>query len=441
MNPDLVTLPFDHYQRYGATAALLSEIGGEPISRVLEVGANRQRILKSFMPESHFVFSDLEAQEPVSGSDDIFVQADATRLPFSDKDFDAVVSLDVMEHIPAHLRARATEEMARAAKRCVVIGCPLDLPWVHEAEKKANSIWERYFGEAYPWLDEHNEFGLVDPDVVESTLKSSGFHVIRFGQGDADVWAGMMSSHFIKEAVQEFAGLVGAADRLYNESVFAGDRSARAYREFFIGVRSDDDHTRLKASSFLNAEPNPAARTLLSRFSDRLIPVVDRLKLAEREWQATAAVTRRLEATLGEEAAARSQLQAERARLTAENEALRDEHREIRDEHRELREEHKVLCQERYELLELLRKSQDATDQAHTEVLEMARAGRTLIDSTAILRDRVNKLAQEQTELESYRQLLAGRVVTLERRQLIAKWAIGLAGICTIGIVLHQMIH
>jgi hypothetical protein len=71
----------------------------------------------------------------------------------------------------------------------------------------------------------------------------------------------------------------------------------------------------------------------------------------------------------------------------------------------------------------------------------MARAGRTLIDSTAVLRDRVNKLAQEQTERESHRQLLADRVVTLERRQLVAKWAIGLAGICTIGIALYQMIR
>jgi hypothetical protein len=483
MNPDLVALPFDHYQRYGAAAALLSGMGGEPIARVLEVGANRQRILKSFMPDSHFVFSDLEAQESVAESDDIFVQADATRLPFSDQEFDAVVSLDVMEHIPKHLRALATEQMSRVARRCVVIGCPLDLPWVHEAEAKANSVWERYFGESYPWLEEHKEFGLVDPDVVVSTLQAAGFHVIRFGQGDVDIWEGMMASHFIKEAVHELAGIVSAADRLYNESVFAGDRSARAYREFFVGVRNDDDYAKLKASSFLNAEPNPSARTLLSRFSDRLVPVVDRLKLTEREWQSTADFAHQLEDKLREETGTRLHQEAERARLMTEHEelcdryrelreehkklgedhqevcevhqglrakhqelseehkGLREERQELREEHKELRGEHEMLCRQRQELLDLVGKSQEAADRAHLEVFEMARAGRSLADSAALLRDRADRLVKDQGELEAQRQLLAGRVVTLERRQRIAKLTIGLVGICSICIFLYQMIR
>ncbi|PSD43537.1 hypothetical protein C7E23_18095, partial [Elizabethkingia anophelis] len=60
--------------------------------------------------------------------------ADATALPFPEQGFDAVVSLDVLEHIPAPLRAKAATEMARVAGRAVIVGFPPDQPWVRDAE-------------------------------------------------------------------------------------------------------------------------------------------------------------------------------------------------------------------------------------------------------------------------------------------------------------------
>ena len=283
MSTELEGIPFDHYQRYAATAMLVDALL-MPTATVLEVGANRQRLLASFSPRSKLVFSDLFEQ---AGADD-FVQADASALPFADARFDAVVALDVIEHMPVHLRAKAAAEMARVAGRLVVIACPLDQPWVHEAEDAANGVWRNYFGEDYPWLEEHKEFGLVAGDQIEQALVESGCMVLRFGQGDTAVWSGLMSAHFVKEAIAEMRPIVASADRLYNHSVFAGDRSEKSYREYFVAVRNKKDLERIRRSPVLTAQPDGAAVALLSALGATLQPIADRIKFAERQWQLAA---------------------------------------------------------------------------------------------------------------------------------------------------------
>jgi len=208
-------------------------------------------------------------------------------LPFSERQFDVAVALDVVEHMPGHLRAKAAAEMARVAGRLVVIACPPDEPWVHVAEDNANQIWRNYFGENYPWLDEHKEFGLVAGDEIERALIHSGFKVVRFGQGDTAIWSGLMAAHFVKEAVSEMRPLVAAADCLYNRSVFAGDRSGRCYREYFIGVRHQADLELVQRATVLNANADAEAAAFLSSLGGHLAPIASRILLAEKEWKSS----------------------------------------------------------------------------------------------------------------------------------------------------------
>lgn len=283
MSIELEDIPFDHYQRYAAAASIVSALP-TPAASVLEVGANRQRLLTEFLPDCAFVFSDLFDQPGMTD----FVQADASALPFSDRQFDVAIALDVIEHMPVHLRAKAVSEMARVAERIVIIACPPDKPWIHAAEETTNQVWKTYFGENYPWLDEHKEFGLVDGDVLGQALLNSGYRVIRFGQGDTAIWSGLMSAHFLKEVVAEMRPLVAAADRLYNRSVFAGDRSENYYREYFIGVRHDGDLESVRGSTVMNARGDAEAASFLSSFGEQLAPIVNRILLAEKEWKASA---------------------------------------------------------------------------------------------------------------------------------------------------------
>lgn len=283
MNPALLDAPFDHYQRYAAATHLLQSLGLAS-SRILEVGANRQRLLGQFMPQASLLYTDLHAE----GDEKDFVVADATALPFSDREFDAAVSLDVLEHIPAPLRASAIAEMARVAGRAVVVGFPPDRPWVHQAEVDANGHWQALFGEDYPWLQEHKDFGLVDTKEVVATFETSGFHVLRFGQGNAKLWSNLMGAHFIKVKFPELKALVAAADRLYNSRVFAGDHSDHPYREYYVAVRAEEDLARLRADPPFSAQSDEEATSLLAGLATSLRDFALRTQNSEREWKSTA---------------------------------------------------------------------------------------------------------------------------------------------------------
>lgn len=65
------------------------------------------------------------------------VQADATRLPFPDGSFDAVVSLRFLFHLHLEERRAALLEMARVARGGVVLG---QLPWAGSVKHRARRL-------------------------------------------------------------------------------------------------------------------------------------------------------------------------------------------------------------------------------------------------------------------------------------------------------------
>ncbi|WP_457095351.1 methyltransferase domain-containing protein [Lysobacter sp. P5_B9] len=296
MKDDLTSIPFDHYQRYATGAAIVQSL--EPgAGTVLEVGANRQRLLGAFLPNARVLYTDIEAQE----ADADFVVADATALPFADHAFDAVISLDVLEHIAPAARASAVAEMARVAGRLVVIGCPIDQPVTRAVERDADSVWREYFKESYPWLEEHQVYGLVDPIQVEAGLKDGGLRVFRFGQGDAGLWAALMGAHFAKEAVPELAGVVAAMDRCYNSCVFPFDWEGDAYRQFFVGVRHAADEVHVAHPALPPAETAREGASGLKAIAAALHPIASRVLTAEREWTSTADALRNMSESAAEQ--------------------------------------------------------------------------------------------------------------------------------------------
>ena len=58
------------------------------------------------------------------------------RLPFEDSSFDAVVSLDTLEHLPKGRRVEFCTEMVRVARDVVILSAPLGTPEHVEFEKQ-----------------------------------------------------------------------------------------------------------------------------------------------------------------------------------------------------------------------------------------------------------------------------------------------------------------
>lgn len=95
------------------------------------------------------------------------VEGDGTRLPFKDRSFDYVMSVDNLEHIPPRFRSQLLCEMLRVARRKVFLAVPCDGD-AEEQDRRLDRLYVETYGERYPFLIEHVDYGLpVTGDVLE----------------------------------------------------------------------------------------------------------------------------------------------------------------------------------------------------------------------------------------------------------------------------------
>jgi SAM-dependent methyltransferase len=109
--------------------------------------------LAAFMPGANITGADILPPESVDERLN-YRQGSIIELPFDDRSFDIVVSVDVLEHLPEDLRERAVCEIVRTARRAVVIAFPSG-----DAARKMDERFRRDLiaaGQPLPdWLNEH----------------------------------------------------------------------------------------------------------------------------------------------------------------------------------------------------------------------------------------------------------------------------------------------
>jgi SAM-dependent methyltransferase len=166
--------------RYSAVVPLVEASEGETL---LEVGSGSEGIAR-FVAERWRIticdrdFTDYGAVELV---DDGLrrIEGDVAELPFSDGEFDAVVALDLLEHLPSDLRPVALTELARVTARRLVVGCPCG-----ERALAADRWLSRYYRiqprAIPPWLVEHLENGFPPAQLLHDSLAPFG-HVTMTG--------------------------------------------------------------------------------------------------------------------------------------------------------------------------------------------------------------------------------------------------------------------
>ncbi len=177
----------DQVARYAPALRHVPAAGGDV--RVLEVGSGTRGACHHasgtfFGADLHF--SDYLEVAPRLHGRLLAVRADAMRLPFADRTFDCVLSLDLLEHLAPEDRATAVREMQRVAARRVVVGCPVGDSW---------DRWElrlqRFYGllgkKVPGWLVEHRERGLPSRDDLEGFPDPSGWSSTARGNVNAAV--------------------------------------------------------------------------------------------------------------------------------------------------------------------------------------------------------------------------------------------------------------
>ena len=219
---ELFATQFDQYQRYRTAARMIEAFSdGEPLD-ILEVGANVQRNLERFAPEHRITYLDRDLPDEVA-RDPAFVKGDATAMPFEDRRFDLVVSVDVFEHIPAARRASFLHEVARVARRGLILGAPFDTPGVHAVEQSANGFYRALSGLEHPWLREHLDNGLPDLGQTRAQLESLGLQVETFAHGEIGLWLALTQAHLAESVYPDVAPKVKAIYRMYARDVYPSD--------------------------------------------------------------------------------------------------------------------------------------------------------------------------------------------------------------------------
>jgi SAM-dependent methyltransferase len=171
---------YDSYERHQAVRCLVAPLKDESI---LDVGGGRGQL-------AHYVPQVKITALNVDESGDIRYEGGA--FPFESGEFDIVVSLDVLEHIPAGERESFVRECARVGRRAVMIAAPWGSAGHASYEARLDRLYCETHGEHHRWLHEHVVNGLpteTDVEHYRQVLASVGFTVRVLFAGDYE-WQG-----------------------------------------------------------------------------------------------------------------------------------------------------------------------------------------------------------------------------------------------------------
>jgi Methyltransferase domain len=172
--PRVAPVMLNQLARYSAVMPIVEGSRGETL---LEVGSGSEGIARFAGDRWRITVCDRDFTDygAVEVPDDGLrrIEGDVTDLPFGDGEFDVVVALDLLEHLPAEMRPLALAELARVSRSRLVAGCPCG-----DHALRADRWLNRYYAlqprATPPWLVEHMDNGFPSPDLLRDSLSPFG---------------------------------------------------------------------------------------------------------------------------------------------------------------------------------------------------------------------------------------------------------------------------
>jgi SAM-dependent methyltransferase len=193
--------------RYWPILKVLKEHGDEA-GPMLEVGSGSVGIGK-FYP-GPFVGCDLSFLFPPKAPM-LPVVATATRLPFDDCSFDAVVVSDVLEHVIPDQRMGVIREALRVMRRVAIFAFPSG-PQAFEYDRKLAEDYDRNKQEMPVWLEEHMLYPFPTEQIFEDLRQH--WAVTSFGNENVDFHYWMMRKETHQLWNRVFAAMLTTLPRL-----------------------------------------------------------------------------------------------------------------------------------------------------------------------------------------------------------------------------------
>lgn len=135
---------------------------------ILEIGSGARGITP-YIP-FNIVGADVSFEDPIVGKlRPVYLKG--TKLPFSDKSYDCVICVDMLEHVANDERQSVIEEMLRVTKKRLFIAVPCGKS-SEEQDKELDILYRKERGEPYRFLTEHVENGLPTKDDIEAYIKN-----------------------------------------------------------------------------------------------------------------------------------------------------------------------------------------------------------------------------------------------------------------------------
>jgi len=227
---------FDQFSRYQACSDLLRQTGLQPGSSILDVGSGPECLFGRFLPEMSISYVD--PLIPL-GSNDRNITGTVFAEGLNGRTFECVTAVDVLEHVLPEHRRSFLERVSSLSTHILALGFPTsDSSEANETDRAIDEQYRKVTGNAYPWLKDHNTYGLPSLKETIVSLNDLGWHCQVIGHGHAP-WLRDLLAFVI--CIWDHPGaqpLVLEVSEKFNRELYPYDFRPPYYRQFIIAGRS-----------------------------------------------------------------------------------------------------------------------------------------------------------------------------------------------------------
>lgn len=238
---------FDCYQRYSALKALMgaafpSATEAAPAS-VLDVGSGAVALSQAFLGRRYRVTRSDVSVDPAAGVDVVSLRP-GQPLPFDAGAYDAVIAMDVLEHVRPADRPLFVRECIRVAREVCVLAAPAASQEIEAAEARVYRMHQSLLGN-HAYFEEHLDYGLPARHDIEQWIAAGGASLVTLANVPLLAWETLSCLDFIGYSDPQTCDLTMDAHMVENATLPSLCSSGPHYRTFYVACRTTEIQARI----------------------------------------------------------------------------------------------------------------------------------------------------------------------------------------------------